>query len=168
MKTKYNSADLTAFAVMLIPTIYLAFNYSAMPKDIPIHFNLHGADGYGVKSTSWLFIIIMMFGSFSVYSYLKNIPSIDPKRTAESSTSMIKKISFLVVIFISAFQVIAINAMKGNVFSILTFLLPAVSIFFSLIGNLMNNLQPNYFIGIRVPWALQDETNWRETHRFGG
>ncbi len=168
MKNKYNSTDLMMFVVMAIPAIYLAFSYSSLPTDIPIHFNLHGANEYGEKSMSWLFIFIMLFVSFSLYSYLKNIPSIDPKRTVESSTSMIKKISILVVTFISIFQVITINAMKGNVFSILTFLLPTASIFFCLIGNLMNNFQPNYFVGILLPWALRDKTNWRETHRFGG
>jgi uncharacterized membrane protein len=33
-------------------------------------------------------------------------------------------------------------------------------------GNLMNNIKPNYFIGIRTPWALESEENWRMTHYF--
>ena len=26
----------------------------------------------------------------------------------------------------------------------------------------------NYFCGIKTPWALADEENWRRTHRFAG
>ena len=30
----------------------------------------------------------------------------------------------------------------------------------------MNNIKPNYFVGIRTPWNLEDETNWRKTHHL--
>ena len=32
----------------------------------------------------------------------------------------------------------------------------------------MINMKPNYFVGIRVPWTLENEDNWRKTHRLGG
>jgi uncharacterized membrane protein len=31
----------------------------------------------------------------------------------------------------------------------------------------MNNIKPNYFVGIRTPWNLEDPENWRKTHRLG-
>ena len=58
--------------------------------------------------------------------------------------------------------------MRGNLFSIEKLLLPTISIFLSLMGNLMINIKPNYFVGIRVPWTLENEDNWRKTHRLGG
>jgi uncharacterized membrane protein len=30
----------------------------------------------------------------------------------------------------------------------------------------MNNIKPNYFIGIRTPWNLEDVDNWRQTHHL--
>ena len=32
----------------------------------------------------------------------------------------------------------------------------------------MPTFKPNYFVGIRTPWTLENETNWRKTHRLGG
>jgi uncharacterized membrane protein len=32
----------------------------------------------------------------------------------------------------------------------------------------MHSIKPNYFVGIRVPWALEDPDNWRTTHQLGG
>ena len=32
--------------------------------------------------------------------------------------------------------------------------------------GLLGTIQPNYFIGVRVPWTLEDEDNWRKTHRL--
>lgn len=36
------------------------------------------------------------------------------------------------------------------------------------IGNYMPRFPQNYFLGIRTPWTLNDETNWKITHRIGG
>jgi uncharacterized membrane protein len=47
-------------------------------------------------------------------------------------------------------------------------LFPVLSLFLMLMGNYLQAVKPNYFIGIRTPWTLQDERNWVLTHRLGG
>jgi uncharacterized membrane protein len=32
----------------------------------------------------------------------------------------------------------------------------------------MTRMRPNWFMGIRTPWTLSDDTVWRKTHRVGG
>lgn len=32
----------------------------------------------------------------------------------------------------------------------------------------MPRVAPNYTFGIRLPWTLASEDNWRRTHRFAG
>jgi uncharacterized membrane protein len=44
---------------------------------------------------------------------------------------------------------------------------PLMGIFFVIAGNWMYNIKPNYFVGIRVPWTLENPDNWRATHRMG-
>ena len=36
------------------------------------------------------------------------------------------------------------------------------------LGNLFYSLKPNYFVGIRTAWTLENETVWRKTHQWGG
>ncbi|HEY8955630.1 SdpI family protein [Chitinophaga sp.] len=43
-----------------------------------------------------------------------------------------------------------------------------ILVFLAVCGNLMYNVRPNYFFGIRTPWTLKNETVWRKTHRVGG
>ena len=31
----------------------------------------------------------------------------------------------------------------------------------------MNTIKPNYFIGIRTPWTLENPEVWKKTHRIG-
>ncbi len=36
------------------------------------------------------------------------------------------------------------------------------------VGNYPGALRPNYFIGIRTPWTLEDPEIWQRTHRVAG
>ena len=44
----------------------------------------------------------------------------------------------------------------------------ALGLLFCVIGNFMPKFRHNYFCGIKSPWALANEENWRRTHRFAG
>jgi uncharacterized membrane protein len=48
------------------------------------------------------------------------------------------------------------------------FVFIAMGILFALLGSNMYNIQPNYFAGIRLPWTLESEANWRSTHHLAG
>ena len=39
---------------------------------------------------------------------------------------------------------------------------------FMFLGNYFQAIKPNYFIGIRTPWTLENENVWRKTHQLGG
>ena len=43
-----------------------------------------------------------------------------------------------------------------------------IGVLFILLGNYFKTIKPNYFIGIRTPWTLENETIWKETHKLGG
>jgi uncharacterized membrane protein len=41
-----------------------------------------------------------------------------------------------------------------------------VILLFLVLGNYMSSMRPNYFVGIRTPWTLEDPEVWRRTHRL--
>lgn len=43
-----------------------------------------------------------------------------------------------------------------------------VSFLFIFIGWLLPQLKRNFFIGIRLPWTVVSDNNWKRTHDFGG
>jgi uncharacterized membrane protein len=43
-----------------------------------------------------------------------------------------------------------------------------MGLLFAFLGNYINNIKPNYFAGIRLPWTLSDDENWRRTHHLAG
>jgi uncharacterized membrane protein len=43
-----------------------------------------------------------------------------------------------------------------------------VALFLVVAGNVFGKTERNFFMGVRVPWTLATEGNWRATHRFTG
>ena len=43
-----------------------------------------------------------------------------------------------------------------------------IGILYIIFGNYFKTIKANYFIGIRTPWTLENETVWKETHKLGG
>ena len=78
-----------------------------------------------------------------------------------------QKIAIAVVIFFSAIGIVVIYATKNGTFNS-KLILPLVGLFFVYLGNMMHSIKPNYFVGIRLPWTLEDPDNWRVTHQLGG
>jgi len=47
-------------------------------------------------------------------------------------------------------------------------LIALIGVFLALLGNYFQTVRPNYFIGIRTPWTLENEQVWKKTHHLGG
>ena len=44
----------------------------------------------------------------------------------------------------------------------------ALAFLITMLGNYLQNVKPNYFIGFRTPWTLESEEVWKKTHRLTG
>lgn len=153
--------------IMGLPLVYLASIYEALPAVVPTHFNYKGeADGRGEKST--LIIVAVFMSAISLFTYLivKNANKIDPKKNAQSPV-LLQKIAYTVVVFISAILLVIIQSAKTGSMQSNHLLMPLIGLLFAVLGNFMHSIKPNYFIGMRLPWTLEDPENWRKTHQIG-
>jgi uncharacterized membrane protein len=166
---KFTYMDLAALVVWLLPIGYLAFVYPSLPAIVPMHYGIDGkVDGYGDKSELVLTQGILMGASLLVYLLLKFLPAIDPKKQVKVGEETFRKIGLAVVLFISALSIVIVYATVHHRFAIDKLMLPLFGLFFAFMGNVMNSIKPNYFAGIRTPWTLESEDNWRSTHRLAG
>lgn len=158
-----------AISCLLIPWIYLVKVYSSLPKVVPVHFGGDGKpNGYGDKSTLLIGVLVLSLVGLGVFFLLRNIKRIDPKKNAQNSPATFNKIAMAVVIFLTALSIIIISSTVHGSFYTTTLLMPLMGIFFAFIGNIMFSLKPNHFVGIRVPWTLENDENWRKTHQIAG
>ena len=157
--------------VFILPAVYLFFIWNDLPEKVPMHYNLKGEiDRYGSKSELLLMVAIITVINMGVYFLLININKIDPKKkySAENLPRM-RSLAFAITIFISAIICfILYSTLHAGIKFNPKFIVVGVGLLFAIIGNYFYTIKPNYFAGLRTPWALENEENWRLTHKLGG
>jgi len=158
------------WVIILIPAVYLAIVWKNLPEVLATHFDLRGQpDRLGNKNELIKMSIILIIANAIVYLILTNIYRIDPKRYAAENKSRLQRIGFAVCVFLSGVLCFIIyNASHGKINFSIRLLLAGMGLLFALIGNYMHTIKPNYFAGFRLPWTLENEDNWRQTHLLGG
>jgi uncharacterized membrane protein len=144
-----------------LPIIYLLIKWSNLPHQLPIHFDVNGdPNGYGSK----LLFILLPLG---LYLLLLVLPFIDPRKSNyDIFSSTYFKLRVILCVFIGIIDTIIIyNTLHG--IEKMGLLLPiSVFLLFTLLGNYMGNFRPNYFVGIKVPWTLNNDVVWTRTHKL--
>ncbi len=166
---KTTQSILLALVLLAIPFCYAAYIYPSLPDSIPTHFNIKGeADAYGGKNSIFLGPGIMAVVGLFVFFVLSNIKSLDPKRYKEQDDSMYKKFALFTVAFLSLISCIIIFSSSNQSIDIGKLLLPALGLAFAGFGWYMPKIHQNYFAGFKLPWTLENEDNWNETHKLAG
>jgi len=143
-----------ALLLIAAPFAYASYVYPSLPDTIPTHFNIKGeADAYGGKDSIFLGPGIMAVVGLIVFVLLSNIKSFDPKRYKAADDGLYKKFALFTVAFLSLISFIIIFSASNHSITIGKLLLPAVGLAFA---------------GFKLPWTLENEDNWNETHKLAG
>jgi uncharacterized membrane protein len=155
---------------ILAPVVYLITIWKKLPETVAMHFDLNGnPDRYGSKNELWITAALLAGVSAGVYLLTTNLHRIDPKRHAKDVKDKSFSIAITVVIFLTAIHFLIIySSIQGRIKFGPGFILSAVALLFAILGNYMYNIKPNYFIGMRLPWTLESEDNWKKTHHLAG
>lgn len=162
---KVSFREILLLVLVGIPLVQLYYLWPAIPDVIPVHYGLSGkADRFDNKSLLLWFVPLVLL---LVYGILALVPRIDPKNRISYSqggyyTVRLATLLFLSIIFISYFF-----SLTGQWdFSRSVPLM--IMAFITVLGNYLPVIKPNYFIGVRTPWTLENEEVWTKTHRFSG
>lgn len=167
MKTSNLIQVLSIVTLVCAPFIYAAFIWDALPDRVPTHFGISGKpDAYGSKTSALVPIVVLMVGGLGVYFLITNIGKVDPKRAKQASKDTFGKIAMLTLMLMSGVSLFIVHSTLHSETS--NFLFVLIGLFFAGMGNLMHSVQPNYFVGIRLPWTLENDENWRKTHQLVG
>jgi len=166
---KFSLLDFAALLIGLLPYGYLFSVYSSLPAIVPLHFDANGQpNGFGPKKELFLIASILVWVSILLYLLMKYLPSIDPKKQVQYGEKTFQTLGFGLVVFMAALNICITFATVNHSFQIDKIILPIIGLLFVFIGNMMYSIKPNYFAGIRTPWTLENEANWRATHRLAG
>jgi uncharacterized membrane protein len=168
MQTKLTWMDALAFIVWLLPLIYLIDVYPTLGAVVPVHFDVNGnPNSYGTKTKLAAVVLVVSGIGLATGLLTRFLPSIDPKTKARYSRVTFIRIGYAVVFLITGIDFLLIYSGTQHHFAMPVHIFYALmGLFFAYFGNLLNNIKPNYFVGIRTPWTLESEEVWRKTHRL--
>lgn len=163
---KFIKREIISLISFLSPFALLWFLYDKLPNSVPTHFNMEGVpDGYSDKSS--LIWIVLFFMAIPYLTFMI-IPLIDPKQKLNKMGGKLRQIKNVVMIMFGLIGILIVYSsyepeiMKTNI------LLMLIALLFIGLGNYFQTIKPNYFIGIRTPWTLENEAVWNKTHKMGG
>ncbi len=166
---KNNHFLILVIILTIIPLIYAGVVYNALPQTVATHFSFDGKpDGYSSKTTFLLIVAFLSAMCIGMYLLLNNIQHLDPKKAANQSKEAMQKMALAIVALFTVINIIIIYSAVNNGFVLTKILFPVLGLFFACLGNLMFSIKPNYFVGIRTPWTLEDADTWRKTHQLAG
>ena len=139
--------------------------WSVLPAQLPVHWNFEGiADGYSSKAFA-------VFGINSIllicHLIIVLLTAADPKKQ-NIQGKMLTFTYWLMPVFGVLLNSALYAVALGVQLNMTEFIMASVGVLFVFWGNWMPKIQPNYTMGIKLPWTLDNDENWRKTHRMAG
>ena len=161
--------NLIVILVGLSPLGFLLISWEAIPENFTTKFDFNKLIEK-VQTRQELLVAVIILSAVSILMYLLmcNIGRIDPKVKKSTPRSAFYKIGIALTLFLTGVNYLIILSPKYEWIIDVRVMLAGFGVLMAILGNYMNNLKPNYFAGIRLPWTLNDADNWRRTHLLAG
>ncbi len=158
--------EIVSIIFMLIPSLYLISIWNTLPETVPIHWNIKGEiDNYGSRK---MLILVLFLLPYLTYILMSIIPLIDPKNKLKNMGKKFTMLKIFLVGFMSFLATFIFYITKNNHPISTSFIFSLIGLLYIILGNYFPTLKHNYFIGIRTPWTLENETVWKQTHQMAG
>jgi len=152
-----------------LPLLYLALSWKTMPAQTTLHFDeTMKPDRVGDKGYTIIPALIIAVFAIGIYFIFRNIHRIDPKRNTSAGQFVFYRLGIIIAVFLTALNFITLISVINGIQLFDKLLLPVLGLLFAVMGNYMHAIRPNYFAGIRLPWTLDNEINWKRTHHLAG
>ncbi len=153
-------------AITLIAGIATYFQVSP-DAELPIHWNIEGE----VNGTAQPHIALFMIPGiqFLILALFSALKFLEPRQqNFANSLPAIAAILTGTTILMVFLQTMLIDEALGINIIELEVVFSGMGLLLMILGNYMTKLRSGFFVGIRTPWTLSSDLNWKKTHRIGG
>lgn len=167
-KTIVKPAYIFYAAFLLLPFVMGGIFYRQLPEQVAVHWNAENQPDNFVHKAFALFAIPAFMLLLNGVAQL--LITHDPKKENIRRTKALLVVMrwFLVLLPILVQAIVILQALKPDALDIGGIVMVFMGLLLAVIGNYLPKCQPNFTMGIRLPWTLADEDNWRRTHRMAG
>ena len=165
MFKKYRTLLIITTILILLPMAVGVALWNRLPNLLPMHWNASGeVDRYCTKAVGVVVLPLILVALQWLCTWLE---SVTKKRRSPQETMpvyvlwIIPVISWLVngMTYVTALGLVTDVTFWCGLF---------MGVLFVIIGNYMPKCPPSYTLGIKLPWTIKDDENWRKTHRMSG
>jgi uncharacterized membrane protein len=159
---------IVSLIAILAATVASAAIYPRLPEIAASHWNAAGqVDGYMPRFWAAFLMPLVSIGLLLLFLA---IPAIDPlKANIAKFRSYYNAFIALIIVFMLFIHAITLAWNLGyDQFNMSMAILPAIGLILIFSGIVTLKAKRNFFIGIRTPWTLSNDTVWDETHKLGG
>jgi uncharacterized membrane protein len=162
---KKNLTEIIILVLLAIPFAVAFIFWDNLPSQMAIHFNFKGeADGYGSKAVGLLMLPLVNLLIYAIFKFLPKI--FMNKGQFGLFANRLNIIRLVVHCFITALYIAILLYTLNHQNNILLFIAYGIVTVLLVTGNYLNNIKPNYFMGIRTPWTMKNADVWRKTHHL--
>ncbi len=165
MKTRTLITIILVVGVLMMGIGYMLIGNTG--ETLATHWNAAGeADGYGSVFMAMYFLPLL---TMAMSIMLVVIPKLDPlKANVEKFRREYNILIATFATFMYYIQGLTLAWNFGIKFSMTGLMSPGFGLLFIVTGIVLRKAKRNYFIGIRTPWTLSNDTVWEKTHELGG
>lgn len=154
-----------SYVIILLPILFGLAVWEQLPEQIATHWGPNGQpDGWSSKASAVFFMPLFLVAIHWICTFATGK---DQKNEGQNKKLM-KMTDWLVPLISLLVNGMVYATALGSRFSPMLVLPLVMGVMFIFIGNYMPKCKPNRTIGLRVKWTLENEENWKATHRFGG
>lgn len=154
------------WALSVVPFLLVAALWARLPERVPTSWNFDGAVEYSGRGNLW-FLAALGPGMALLFQFL---PRIDPKRdNYEKFQGMYGSFAVVMELFVLVMMgIVLTESLRPGTLNVGKLVMVLVCLLMVWLGCVLGKVKPNWFMGIRTPWALSDPDVWNKTHRLGG
>lgn len=155
------------FVVIAVAGLASALAWNRLPAEVPTHWNVRGEpDGWSPRIMAALLLPLLVAG---IAAGLRVLPKIDPRReNYEKFVDAYWIMGNCLGVFFGLLHVAVMASSVGYPIDISRVAAGGIGVLMAISGNYLGRVRPNWFLGIRTPWTLENPEIWRRTHRLTG
>ncbi|MDP4010166.1 MAG: SdpI family protein [Candidatus Shapirobacteria bacterium] len=155
-----------SIVIIFVSFILAIYLYPQMPFMMVTHWGIDNQpNGYSTKNFALFFMPILSIFLLGLFLFL---PKIDPyKNNFKQFSQYYDSFILLMLSFLFYIYVLSLFWNLNYRFNMIQLLSPALAAMYFYAGVLTSKAKRNWFVGIRTPWTMSNETVWQRTHQIG-
>ena len=158
-----NLLSLFALAAMIVFSVVV---FDSLPDQVPSSYNLAGEVTDTQPKLLIVYLLPLIF--LLVVLLINGLILISPDKFSMPNSKRAMDIILFGIGVMFFFIHVAIIDALGDIDRFTFFFTYGMAAFLIITGNVFGKTERNFFIGIRLPWTLASQENWRATHRLAG